>query len=159
MPIDYDYDKLFNMLESITMRQRKQKDNTNRNGFPDYRGQIYGKVNARFKGWRDLSKDSIENPEIYAELKKLGDAIVPFDYTSIQIARNLVSPRHLDRSNVGVSCLVSLGSYAGQSGFIYIDGKKFNAYKNPLIFDGSKLEHWNTPITSGVKYSLIYFRC
>ncbi len=46
MPIDYDYDKLFNMLESITMRQRKQKDNTNRNGFPDYRGQIYGKVNA-----------------------------------------------------------------------------------------------------------------
>ena len=159
MPIDYDYDKLFDMLESVTMKKRSAKHNTNRNGFPDYRGQIYGKVNARFKGWRDLSKDSIENPEIYAELKKLGDAIVPFDYSSIQINRNLVCPVHKDRSNVGESCLVSLGSYHGESGFLYVDGVKMNAYQNPIVFNGSQLPHWTTEITHGVKYSIIYFRC
>jgi len=157
--MSYDYDKLFHMFESITMRQRKQKDQTNRRVFPDYRGQIYGRVNARFKGWRDLSKDSIENPEIYAELKKLGDAIVPFKYTSIQVNRQLVCPKHRDSANVGESVLVSFGTYAGKSGFIYIEGEKFNSYENPLLFDGSKLEHWNTPITSGIKYSLVYFRC
>ena len=159
MPIDYDFDKLFDMLEKIKFRERKQEHGTNRRNFPPYRGAIFGRVNARFKGWRDLSSDSIKYPEVYAELKKLGDAIVPFKWTSIQLNRQLVCPRHTDAANVGASVLLSFGTYKGQSGFIYIDGKKYNAYKNPLMFDGSKLEHWNTPITSGIKYSLVYFRC
>ena len=157
--MSYDYDKLFHMLEGVTWRERKQEHQTNRRGFPPYRGAIFGKVNARFKGWRDLSKDSRDHPEIYAELKKLGDSIVPFDYTSIQLNRNLVCPKHKDAANVGPSVLISFGSYGGKSGFIYIDGVKYNAYQKPLLFNGSDLEHYNTPITSGVKYSLVYFRC
>ena len=157
--MSYDYDKLFNMLEGITFRMRKAEHNTSRNGFGSFRGAIFGKVNARYKGWRDLSKDSIDHPEVYAELKKLGDLIVPFKYTSIQLNRQLVCPKHKDRANIGDSVLVSLGSYNGRSGFIFIDGKKFNSYQNPLLFNGSELEHYTTPITSGIKYSLIYFRC
>lgn len=155
----YDYDKLFEMLEGITMKERKKENLNNRRNFPAYRGQIYGKVNARYKGIRPLSKDTLDNPEIYDELNKLGALIVPFKYTSIQVNRNLVCPPHLDSKNVGESVLVSFGTYNGRSGFIFIDGVKHSAYQNPLLFDGSKLEHWNTPITSGIKYSLVYFRC
>ena len=159
MPIDYDFDKLFDMLEKITFRERKQEHGTNRLGFPSYRGAVWGRVNARFKGWREQSADTLKHAEVYAELKKLGDAIVPFEWTSIQLARQLVCPPHKDKANIGPSVLISFGSYGGRSGYIYVDGVKYNAYQNALLFDGSKLEHFNTPITDGIKYSLIYFRC
>jgi len=157
--MSYNYQKLFEMFEKITLKERKKENLNNRRGFPTYRGQIYGKVNARYKGIRDLSKDSLDYPEIFAELNKLGKLIEPFKYTSIQVNRNLVAPKHVDGKNVGDSVLVSFGSYGGTSGFIYIDGKKFNAYENPILFNGSQLPHWNSEITHGVKYSLIYFRC
>jgi len=108
---------------------------------------------------RELSKDSLDNPKIFAELNKLGKLIVPFEYTSIQVNRNLVAPKHVDGKNIGDSVLVSLGSYNGESGFLYVDGVKMNPYENPILFNGSQLPHWTTEITHGVKYSLIYFRC
>jgi hypothetical protein len=145
------------MLESITFKKRKQSANNNRRNFPDYRGAIFGKVYPRFKHGTRLSKDSVDHPEVYAEIKKIGNMICPFKFTSIQLCKDLVSPPHIDSKNVGESCLVSFGTYKG--GYVVIEGKKYNAFEKAIVFNGSKLMHWNTPIKSGTKYSLIYFRC
>jgi len=51
--------------------------------------------------------------------------------------------------------LLSFGNYEG--GKIVVEGTEYNAYHTPTIFNGSTMEHWNTPI-HGNKYSLVFFK-
>jgi hypothetical protein len=51
--------------------------------------------------------------------------------------------------------LVSFGDYTGCK--IIIDNIEYDANCNPVIFDGSKIEHWNTDDLEGTKYSLVFF--
>jgi hypothetical protein len=97
---------------------------------------------------------SVKYPEIYKELQRIGDEI-GFKYNSIQVNRNLVCPSHIDKTNVGDSMLISFGDYKGCN--IVINGVEYNAYHHPTIFNGSQLEHSNTPLLEGTKYSLVYF--
>ena len=156
--LEYDnlYDTLFDLLEKSTLKKR-YRDN-NRREFPNYRGGIFGLVRPRFhyKGYKELSCDSKRLPEVYEEIIKIGKIICPFEFTSIQLNKNLVCPKHKDSNNVGLSLLVSFGDYKG--GEINIDNKKYDAKCRPIIFDGSKLEHYNNDIIEGTKYSLVYFK-
>lgn len=152
-----DFDTLFNMFESKQSSLYLKKNKTNsRHGFPLHRGAVYGMVRERFGDNIGLSYMSQKYEKIFDELCRIGDAICPFQYTSIQVNRNLVCTPHKDSYNVGVSMLVSFGNYKGCN--IVIDGKEYNAYHTPTLFNGSELEHWNTPLESGVKYSLIFYQ-
>lgn len=147
------FNLLFSQLEQITINYRVGK--SNRLGFPKYRGCVWGISRARFSGKIGLSRYSIKFNEIYQEIVRIGKMICPFEFSSIQMNKNLVCPKHVDSNNVGKSLLVSFGSYKGNN--IIIDNKEYNTNYSSVIFNGAKLEHYNTPQISGTKYSLIYF--
>ena len=62
---------------------------------------------------------------------------------------------HVDANNIGHSLIVGLGDYTG--GNLFIDGVKHNIRNSPVIFNGALKKHWNDAITSGTKFSLVYF--
>ena len=51
--------------------------------------------------------------------------------------------------------LLSFGDYSGCN--IVVNNKIYDANCNPIIFNGSNLEHYNTDDLIGTKYSLVYF--
>lgn len=76
--------------------------------------------------------------------------------TTIHVNNNVVCPRHLDPSNSGSSVIVSFGDYEGCD--LVIEGYgTFNTNLKPILFNGAKLYHYNTPLISGNKYSLVFF--
>ena len=93
--------------------------------------------------------------ELHDELKRIVDKIVPFKYSSILVNNSTVCVRHKDKSNVGKSFLVSIGDYDGCK--LMIENKSYSARYQPLIFDGAKVEHWNTNDLKGNKYSIVYY--
>jgi len=151
----HDFDMLYRMLENITIRLKKIRNN--RLGFPMSRRTVFGMTRPRYKykGYLELSYDSKRYPHIYHELLRIGNIICPFPYNCIQVNHNTICPPHKDANNVGDSLLVSFGDYTGCT--IYIDGKEYDAKNKPLVFNGSELSHYNTNDLSGTKYSLIYF--
>jgi hypothetical protein len=160
------FDHLEELLSTFTIPyvsesgyDSKGRSKNGRRGFPKHRATTFGYVKQKIGGLIDISFQSKKRPDIYEELLKIGDQICPFKYTSIHINNNVVSPKHTDSKNNGVSLLVSIGNY--KDGCINIETEdgiiKHNAKYAPIIFDGSKYTHWNDEIISGNKYSLIYF--
>ena len=45
-----------------------------------------------------------------------------------------------------------------RNALIRIENKVYDAYYTPIIFDGYKLEHFNTDDLVGNKYSLVFFK-
>jgi hypothetical protein len=121
-------------------------------GFIENRPAIMKKYN---KEKYELSRHTKAKMYVWEELKKIGDIICPFQYSSCYINNNTVSGKHYDSNNVGLSCIVSIGDYEGCN--LVISGKKYDAKYKPIIFDGSKIEHWNTDDLVGNKYSLIFY--
>jgi hypothetical protein len=147
---------LYGMLENIYITKRGMK--SNRRGFPmGHRSVTFGYTRGRFNGIFGLSKYSVKHPEIYDELLRIGNIYCPFKFNSIHINKNVICPPHKDSKNIGNSMLLSFGDYIGCN--IVINDKIYNANCNPVIFNGSELEHWNTDDLVGTKYSLVYFNC
>ena len=133
----------------------KGRSTNGRRGFPKYRGCVYGYTKHKITHEVNLSHQTKKHPNVYEELIRVGKLICPFEFTSIQVNNNLVCPKHVDSNNIGDSLLVSCGDYEGCN--IVVDGKEYDTKYAPVIFNGSQLEHYNTPLLSGDKYSLIYF--
>jgi hypothetical protein len=155
LDLEYDFTKIYLMLEKINLF--KNSGRMNRNGFPPYRGGVFGYTRARFQRKSgelyDVSHLSKKYPEIYTELQNIGNHY-QFVFKSIQVNKNLVCPPHKDKKNVGNSLLVSFGEYTG--GEIIVNGIEYNAFKKPIIFNGAELEHYNKEF-KGTKYSLVFF--
>jgi len=147
------FSKLYEQLQKINIR--RLSSNATRLGFGKQRICQFGKVRPRFKPGIHLSACSIKHQDIYEELKSIGDAMCPFPFTSINVNHNVTCPPHKDKNNKGKSMLVSFGEYSGCN--IVIDGKTYDTNCNPIVFDGSKQEHYNTDDLSGNKYSLVYY--
>ena len=62
------YDKIYEMLEKITLYKKKKDGNTNRLGFPDHQGCVWGIIKPRFKSQPELSRYSRKYPEIHEEI-------------------------------------------------------------------------------------------
>ena len=157
---DKDYDTLFEMLQSVTFKKRREKDFTNRRNFPDYRGACFGIIRPRFKkGGLRLSRDSKKFPQIHEQIFKIGKALCDFEFSSVQLNKCLVCPRHVDsRNGTGETLIVSIGDYHG--GLLIIEGMgTFCTNRKPITFDATKLYHYNTEIESGTKYSLVFYKC
>lgn len=116
-------------------------------GEVNYRGQR--SLNYKTRG---PSKWNDKYPELFEHLKTL----VPnesFQYTTIQINKNIQSPPHVDKNNVGDSYIIAFGNYEG--GDLIIEGVPYNIKNRFFRFDGTKA-HWTAPF-EGTRYSIIYF--
>ena len=162
------FNKLWGILCNISLKKIPSYiDGISNNGnyrknFPAHESIIYGYIINRpsiMKKWNkekyDISRHTKTHPHIWEELKRIGDIICPFPYSSCYICHNTVAGKHIDNKNVGMSCIVSIGDYEGCN--LVIEKKNYDAKYKPIIFDGSKIEHWNTNDLVGDKYSLIYY--
>jgi hypothetical protein len=147
------FDELYEMLNKIRVPFKRIKNN--RIGFPIHRGCVFGITKGRYNGVVGESRMSKKYPNIYNEIVRIGKMICPFEFKSIQLNHNLVCPKHKDKNNIGVSLLVSFGEYEGCN--IVIENKEYNTNCNPVIFNGAEMEHWNSEMIGGNKYSLVYF--
>jgi hypothetical protein len=156
LPIDpYEFADLYNMLECITLPMKSDLSKNSRHGFNRHRAGIFGITRQKFTGKVCDSSLTQKYPDIWKEIKRIGKLICPFEFSSVHLNHNVVCPKHLDSKNIGLSLLVSFGDYDGCN--IVINNVEYNTNCNPIIFDGSKLEHYNTPLLSGNKYSLVYY--
>jgi hypothetical protein len=137
------------LLHTVKLYKKKENGNNNRLGFPEHEGCVFGIIKARYKGKKDLSLHSKKYPDVYDALKKMD---IPIPFTSIQINKNLVCPKHIDKNNIGLSYIISIGDYTG--GELVINGIAYDT-RQGLVFDGSK-EHYNNSII-GTKYSATFF--
>lgn len=146
------FDELFDKLEATVFPVIREN---NRRGFPKHRALTLGLVKNRMFKYCCISKQSEKFPELSDYIFKLFDKMFYFKFTSIQINKNVVAPKHIDGKNVGVSLILSIGDYEG--GNLFVKGEEFDTRYTAHIFDGSQMEHWNSPITSGTKYSFVLF--
>jgi len=120
---------------------------------------VLGDVNYRGQAFLDYktrgpSKYNKKFPELYKILKKLMNFYDPdFTFTTIQVNKNILSPPHVDKNNVGPSYIIALGDFEG--GKLVIEGKEYNIKNRFKKFDGT-LGHWVTPF-KGTRYSLVFF--
>lgn len=96
--------------------------------------------------------------KMYNECKRL---FPDFQFESIQINKNFQCPRHKDGKNVGKSLLMGLGDYTGgETGVCGLKSEGieelYDIRYKPIIFDGSKHEHWVEPY-EGDRYSIVLF--
>lgn len=97
--------------------------------------------------------------EKFPELKKaifaLGNKIVPFKFSSVQVNHNYKTKPHFDGHNIGMSLIVGLGDYSG--GELMVSGKPYNIKYKPTIFNGALHLHSTKPFTND-RYSLVFFK-
>lgn len=148
------FENLLSMLNRITLP--KKKGTSNRLGFKDgSRFMNFGITRGRFDGIvREKSHIDKKYPLISDELNKIGK-LLDFSYNSIHVNNNVICPPHYDKNNNGPSLLISIGDYAGCN--IVIEDIIYDAKYTPIIFNGSKLKHWNTDDLRGNKYSLVFY--
>jgi hypothetical protein len=90
-------------------------------------------------------------------LQEIGNQLpAEFEYNSVFLNHNVVCSEHKDSNNVDKSILLSFGDYIGCN--IVIDGTEYNANRQPVLFNGSLLPHYNTNDLVGNKYSLVFFQ-
>jgi hypothetical protein len=147
------FTKIEELLNQVTFPVVSAK---NRRGFPKHRAFVLLLVKHRCLRHVMTARLNSKYPELVEELLKLGEEICPFNFTSVYINKNVTSPPHKDTGNVGDSLIISLGQYIGSN--LIIENIKYDARYTPIIFDGAKLEHWNTDDLIGTKYSLIFYK-
>ena len=153
--MDNELLEIYNELEKITLKKINQGHKMSRNNFPTHRKECLGYVRQRFSGIIDLSRFTKNHPELCKLIFDYGKKICPFQFNSVELIKNLVCPPHKDKSNIGDSCIISFGNYEGCE--LVIEGNITSAKYKPILFNGYEKEHWNTPLISGTKYSLIFY--
>jgi hypothetical protein len=146
------FSKIEELLNNITFPVHSVN---NRAGFPKHRSFVIGLTKHRCHRYVMPARLNDIYPELLDELFKLGDEICPFNFTSVYVNKNVVSPKHKDSNNIGESLIVSLGNYTGCN--LVIDNKIYDAKYTPIIFNGAELEHYNINNLVGTKYSLIFY--
>lgn len=149
-------EEITNILELIKFPKTKTRKNISSNiieafvlGEVNYRGQKL--LNYKTRG---PSKYNKVFPNL---LNKLDSLIKSYDkdftYTTIQLNKNIKSPPHIDKNNIGNSYIIGLGNYTG--GELIIEGKEYDIHNKFLKFDGN-MGHWTNDF-NGTRYSIIFF--
>ena len=120
------------------------------------RSQTIGVVRQKYKTTYNDSRYTRDNPDLKKLLFAIGKKYDPLDFTSVQVNQNYEAKPHIDKNNIGLSMIFAVGDYQG--GYLYINDTKYDISKNPLIFNGSQNLHYVSKITSGDRYSFVYFR-
>jgi len=154
-PVDdiVDIEDLYESLEKTYIPMMTTRP---RRGFCVHRAVCMGIVKPRMEREYKLSRFSKKHPDIHLKVWELGKKIVPFEFNAVHLNKNVVCPPHYDSRNVGQSVIISFGDYEGCK--LVINDVEYNAHHSPLMFDGSLMEHYNTPLVSGTKYSLVFYQ-
>ena len=106
-----------------------------------------------------------DNPQLLELFKEFSNNyFADFEWTQVQInfmPAGCAAKQHLDTKNTGTSVLVAFGNYTG--GHTYVQNEKDRNYiihdarTEPIKFDGSARRHGVTTVTSGDRYSLVFF--
>ena len=107
-----------------------------------------------------------EHPELMDIFYEYRDHYFPdflFDQVTINYSpKGTIIRQHLDKTNVGDSVLVAFGEYEGGKTYIAnIKDRNFTLTdcRNKIeIFNGSQRKHGVTAITSGSRYSLVFYK-
>jgi hypothetical protein len=150
-----DYLEVYNLLNEKTITKQTGSSSRART-FGEYRSIVLGYIKGRATRKYDLSFETKRRPKLYQAVVEFGKKICPFEFETIQINHNVVCPRHIDGGNVGKSLIVSIGDYEGCDLVVEPFGT-YNTNCRPLIFDGNKFYHYNTPLIKGDKYSLVFY--
>lgn len=102
-----------------------------------------------------VSNFTKQHPEIYAEVKRLALIYSPFPASKFMLNHNYTTSPHYDSKNKGDSILFSFGDYKG--GELVVDGHEVKTYMQTYRIPRHTL-HWNKPLLSGDKYSLVFFQ-
>jgi hypothetical protein len=157
IPCD-EFNVLYDMLRDISV-PIKTKISGGRGDFGRHRSMTFGITRGRFNGIIGLSLNSKKYPHIYKEIKRIGH-LIGGEWNSIHLNHNVICPRHLDANNVGESILVSFGDYTGCNIVVQNpsgEEVKYDAFCQPIKFNGAELVHYNTNDLVGNKYSLVFF--
>lgn len=147
---------IYKILQKTSVRRCTDKMGRAKS-FGPHRSMTLGLVKTRITRNFGLSSMSKKNYKLYEALMEFGKTFVPFEFNSIQVNHNVVCPKHIDPNNIGLSVIVSIGDYEGCDLVIENHGTYDIKYK-PLVFNGSIDYHYNTPLTSGNKYSFVFFK-
>ena len=143
------------LLECLNKKTIPTASSRPRRGCSKHTAVCMGMVKPRLEREHRISRFSRMNPDIHNKVWELGKKFVPFDFNAVHLNKNVVCPPHYDSENVGDSVLFSFGDYEGCK--IVVNDVEYDAYKSSIMFDGSKMEHYNTPLVSGTKYSLVFY--
>lgn len=103
------------------------------------------------------SRNNDSYPDILREARALAKIICPdIPYTTLAVNINYEALTHVDKNNVGPSCVVAFGDYTG--GELVVKNLPYNIRHRPFIFNASNTPHSVAPITSGTRYSIVFFR-
>lgn len=103
-----------------------------------------------------LTRFTQKNPDLYEMFQDFAVKWVSFPVSCFMFNQNYQTQPHYDGMNVGDSAIISFGDYTG--GELIVEGEILDAKRKLQVMNGSKQLHWNLPITSGTKYSIIFFR-
>lgn len=118
-------------------------------GEVNYRGQK--SLGGRTRGPSRYNK---KFPELLSSIQEMMEHHHPdFEYTTIQVNKNIQSKGHVDQNNVGPSIIIALGDFTG--GELVVEGKPSNIKNRFKKFDG-RLGHWVQNF-KGTRYSLVFF--
>lgn len=147
-------DEILNYLEEMKFPKtiRKNISEGKISGFTlgDVRYRRY--INGSLVG---KSRHTKKHQILFDKLNKLMKEVDPnFEYTTIQINKNILCPAHIDKNNIGLSYIIGLGNYEG--GELVIENITYDIKNKWLLFDGKKI-HWTNNFI-GNRYTIIYYK-
>ena len=146
-------DNLYYELQKITIPFSNSHSRSNNKS----RSVVFGLTKGRVSKKVDLSAYSKKHPHIWEIIQQIGNQLPnDFEYNSVFLNHNVVCNPHKDKNNVGKSILLSFGEYSGCN--IVIENVEYDANRQPVLFNGALLEHYNTNDLIGNKYSLVFFK-
>ena len=136
----------------VCKSRKNVSDNPNSSfvlGTVNYRGQKF--VQYKTKGPSRWNK---KFPTLHSLLKKLIKQTKPnFEYTTIQVNKNVTCKPHIDINNVGKSYIIALGDFTG--GELVVEGTEYSIKNKFKCFNGTNV-HWTNPF-KGTRYAIVYF--
>tara|TARA_R110000765_G_scaffold6409_1_gene19776 strand:- start:8264 stop:8869 length:606 start_codon:yes stop_codon:yes gene_type:complete len=159
------------IMTSMKWGVKKRKgDNSRKNVFSDgvdkIEAVILGRVKHYYKkhptnegGLYDAAANR-KYPELHEKLNALMKLHNPdFTYNSIQLNKNVITNKHFDRGNVGMSYCLGLGDY-DEGGIDGLVGTEWVHYDNNyrwLKYNGNRQLHRTHPHTRGTRFAAIFF--
>jgi len=144
---------LFNTLTEL-LRKRPIPINRSRKTSGVGRSQVFGICRQR-TGHYAGSRMNYERPDLFEEIIRIGNQILPtgFTYQAIQLNMNYETEAHTDKGNRGESAIIGFGDY--EKGELVVNATEVDIKNKVILFDGSKWVHRTKPFT-GTRFSLVY---
>ena len=169
---------MFNYLDQLSLRTGNERSGTkffSRENKRKAESMKFGYTWRKLKGKEPREFDEkvglyktvlmTENPHLTDLFKEYSKYHFPdFEWSEITINRMPCGTsinQHKDKKNVGDSILVAFGDYRGGMTYISENDRKYKVYDarlEPIKFNGALIKHGVTSVSSGLRYSLVFYK-